>query len=351
MIRIASFIAAVLLLTACNDSNNIFNGRFRQAPEVGITDIACERLGAEVPGGAVCYLADTLLVVHTPMNPEWFFSLYSLNDFSLARQVVRVGNGPGEYPPYTLCNCDRPSTENGHVKMWVTDQSARRTLERIDLTRSLAEGRTVADSIVDVSEVRGQTSYWYPVGDRLWLNYCIDEGETYGEFGLLLYDAAAKEIIQRQPLYTRRHPDISLFSTAQTPSSDKTMWAGGMLSFPQINFIPLSDGKPDMKKAFSVSLDRHPVPLSEAAAANDILPQLNSYLHILPFADRFVASYHATAESTELHIFDDRGNLLHRLRLDCRVPYFDIDPASGALYGLCSEQLVRADIGRWLHAE
>lgn len=344
MIKTSSFIAAVLLLTACNDSNNIFNGRFRQAPEVGITDIACERLGVEVPGGAVCYLADTLLVVHTPMNPEWFFSLYSLNDLSSVGQVVRVGSGPGEYPQYMLSKCSPLLTESDGVKMWVADQSTDRILERINFTSSLAEDCTMVDSIIDISRFDEQRGYLQPIGSHLWMNYYIEKGG----FGLLLYDSSADTILCKQTLYREQHPDIGLFSAADCIDSERTMWAGAMLCFPQINFIPLSDGKFDMKKAFSVSLDRRPVSLSEAAAQLSAQSPTQYYSFMIHRADRFVASYHVTDESTELHIFDDRGNLLHRLRLDCRVPYFDINPSSGVLYGLCSEQLVRADIGRWL---
>ncbi len=338
---------ALLLFASCNGSDNIFNGKFRQAPKVEITDIACERLEVEIPAGYCCFVVDTTLVVSTSSHPEWHYSIYSINDLSLVGQVVRIGNGPGEYPQLMLVACSAPAMENGHIKIWVTNQGIRRTLERIDFTRSLAEGRTVADSIVDVSGVRGQTSnYWQPAGDHLWINYYTD---TTGESGLLLYDAVSKEITQCQPLYTQCHPNRSLFFSTKSLNTDKTMWAGGMLNFSQINFVPLADGKFDMENAFSVSLDKRATPLSEAVATLGT-PQESPYTYraTLPFADRFVASYHVTDESTELHIFDDRGNLLHRLRLDCSLPNFDIDPASGMLYGLCSERLVRADIGRWL---
>ena len=333
---------ALLLLASCNGSDNIFDGRFRQAPEVGITDIACERLEMEIPDAARIDVHDTILVAYTPMSDRWHFTLFNLKDRSVIGHAIAMGNGPGEAPPFMLTVAGPLQPEDDGLKLWVAI-NGRHSLERIHLTSSISEGRTVVEQKIDLSTLDRETNSWSLCGDRF-TNYRYDRAQ--GCCILSLLDPTSGTIVSEQALFRITSQDPSIFSAASCNRRDGTARVMGMLYFDQLCFTPVSEGVIDPSQSFSVSVASTPLTQDEVETRLPMQRELY-YRRAVDAGEAVVLSYGGT-ENTELHIFDWQGTLLHRLRLDCRVPYF----ASGVLYGLTPEQrLVRTDLKKWLHAE
>lgn len=304
------------------DENDIFHSDTLRAQV-----LASDRLGLRD-----LVVVDSLICCSTGYLPH-MFEVYTLDGDSLSALGIK-GNGPDDFSTNGLSGV--VSADNDGECVWVTDINNAR-LKRLNLTKSIAEGKAKVDSAVAIPAF---------TLDAFLINGRLIESEPdldLGSFNIKISDGDSLDnVIVREPLYPIDFGG-ALYSVYYSPmqvSPDGRFLAIAMSAINQVNIINLED----MSRA-AVSLGN--VALKDNVAV-DSSPVMTYYDDIAMSDDYVFAKYYnrpAEAYDTDydtsirqIHVVGLDGDLKAILPLDRVVYYIAYSSIDNSLYCISADE-------------
>ena len=326
------FALFLLAMISCSrPPYNIFNGEFRH---VSYTDKVELLTGELVPIDTIwiweTHIIDSLFFINDYTSERAFYSIYSLNSLTLLYDhLILCGRGPNEYNEASFFHA---YTDKNGIKAWFSVND-RRKLICVDITASILQQRLVAEREVELN-----------VEDRFAVISVLFDTDTsfilrslYNNDLISVYNPLSGKTRPMGWLYSQEYDsrNISDLGCGYVYNASKSILAGGMGFFDQINFYPLKDGKP-----FSISISPQAIRYDDVKRMQmDNRPRYYGYtcytedIIIMTYAAGKDRYEERSPEQNYLHIVNWDGDLLKIFKLDCYLVFPSYDKRTGYLYG------------------
>lgn len=313
-----------------------------KAPQTDAT-LVREIAGGENYNSYKFLVADSLCILYTLNNPQGFYSIMNINNGSDMGTFCPKGRGPQES---AILNFASEIYEiDGPLKADLLDGAGDRLFEW-NITRSIAEGRTVYDTIRPFAWIETQkmpNNCAFRINDKEF--FSCGAANSFYDLGQIVpprytvRSLSDNSVLREYNVFpdsvvkinnTGRWSDMDFFSQTYAISPDRSKVVMAMAFYPQINVLDLGPGnlnayrldgapRPTIGKHIwyysSVCCDdRHIYALCQ----NADLDELNSS----PTAHEKV--------TTRLHVFDWNGNMVADQRLGGMFEQMYLD--NGRLY-------------------
>ena len=332
MNKFYSFLIFFLLAGCKPSSYNIFNGEYRYKKYANSVELLSgELVQIDTIGIWETWIEDSLLFMSDYTSEEAFYSIYSLHSNQLLYDhLFLFGRGPNEYHEARLFHLY--SDEKG-VKAWFS-VNYRTKMICVDITTSILTQHLVVEREVELN-----------VEDKFAL-FCVFYDSdtsfvmrsTFNNDHISIYNSISQKTQSIGWLYSQEYPryEPSDLGCGYVYNASKSMLAGGMGFFDQINFYPLKEEKP-----FSVSISPKAIRYDDVKAKpmND---RSRYYGYVCYTDDILIFTYSAgkeryterSPEKNYLHIVSWEGELLKIYELDCYLIWPSYDKRTGYLYGI-----------------
>jgi len=329
----------MLLITfaGCNrQTYNIFNGEFRHVSYANNIELLTgEAIDIDAIGIWRTWIADTILLVHPPRNEEAFVSIYSLNSHKLLyHNLLLTGRGPNEYLEADMCHL---YTDSFGIKAWIS-VNYREKLICVNITASIIQQQLVVEReiVLELEDKFAIHSAFFDADTSIVLQSIFNNDH------ISIYNPVSGKTRFVGWLYSQNYHnyiDVSDLSVLYVYNRQKSILAGGMAYFNQINFFPIKEGT-----SFSVSTTRKPIRYDNIKDIPSNL-RLNYYGSVCYNEDMLIftskgngsgkkSSESLTAENNFLHIVNWDGELLKIYEIDCCLVGHSFDKRTGYLYGI-----------------
>jgi hypothetical protein len=327
-----SFLILTLLTGCQRPSYNIFNGEFRHVTYTDKVELLTgEQVQIDTIGIWETWIEDSLLFVNDYTSEKAFYSIYSLNSNELLYDhLIMRGRGPNEYIEARLFHIY--SNEMG-VKAWFSVNHRERLL-CIDITASILKQQLVVEREVNLN-----------MEDKFALFSVHFDSDTsfvmrslFNNDQILIYNTVSQNTHSLEWLYTQEYSrqDISDFGCGYVYNASRSILAGGMGFFDQINFFPLKERKP-----FSISTSPKAIRYDEVKIKH-MNDRSRYYGYVCYTEDVIIVTYTAgkdrykerSPEQNFLHIVSWEGELLKIFETDCYLASISYDKRTSYLYGI-----------------
>ena len=334
--KVHLIVVFLFTIAGCHrQSYNIFNGEFRYVEYSGkIEMLTGEEVDIDGLGIRRTWIADTLLLVWSPYNEESFASIYSLNSNKLLyNNLLLIGRGPNEYLYVEIAHL---YTDSSGVKAWFS-VNYREKLILVDISSTILQQRLVVEREIELNvEERGAIHAAFFDRDT-----SIVLQKIFHNDHLSIYNPVSGESRFIGWLYSDEYPnylDIEVFSVYYVYNMEKSVLAGGMVYFNQINFYPLKIGVP-----YSISTVRRAIRYDNIKSM-PTSDRLNYYGPISYDEDVIILTSYGSGKKDDehcnavenifLHVVTWEGALLKIFKLDCCFVGHSFDSRTGYLYGV-----------------
>lgn len=340
------FILFLAVLISCTQTNNVFNGEFKQintyAQELELheTPINIEELNCTYMA-----IVDTFLVMRSELYDEKSLSIYGINNFENYGRFVKEGRGPNECL-YLSFVCEN---QEDSARIWLCDSP---DIKVLDVVKSVKSRDAVFGKKMKFLNPKLANVYrWYRVNDSLVFGEETLYAKPRRNIRMIKYNIKQDSIIAQFNMYKNKiSDDYSLFFGAFGVNSDGSRIVNSMLFFDQLNFYDF-----EKQKGFSVSRRKNPIQLTDipkvqGASIQSYNVRNHYYVRLRVVGDRIFISYcrnkdHETQECSEIHVFNWDGDLLFILKPEQKFKTFEIDEQQQQLYLYrADEKLYRCDI-------
>ena len=334
-------ITLLLLVISCNNTNNIFNGKFSTVTPNNITEIVEEEIKLDLYGFYSLHIVDTFLIARSEINDGRFTSIFNITDFKNYGRYILKGNGANEFLYITIMPDSK--TDSSGSKIWINDQH-KKEMVLFNISKSISNNKTVIDKRIKLNNVKTKQVYaWNHVNDSVLIGYT--QGVHEAERRIIKYNFKADSIISDFNMYNGINP-YSVFFGQNLMKPDGEKVVNSMMFFDQLNFHSFNDNI-----SFSVSTANLPV---DVATLNDpdFMTRRQYYFNSWCDNNFIVASYFGDRDKlycTELHIFDWNGELQNIIKMKNKFKHFVIDNKTKDiyLYGI-EEKVYKSNLSEYL---
>lgn len=251
-------IMSIISCFSCNKQSAYYlSAQYEEVANAPQTDATLIReiAGGENYNSYKFIVADSLCVLYTLNNPQGFYSIMNINDGSDMGTFCPKGRGPQES---VMLNFASEIYEiDGVLKADLLDGTGDRLFEW-NITRSIAEGRTVYDTIrpfawIDTQKMPNNCAF--RINDREFFS-CVAAIPFQGVGQIVPPRYAVRSLYDNSELReyaifpdsvvelknTGRWSDMDFFSQTYAISPDRSKVVMAMAFYPQINILDLGSG-------------------------------------------------------------------------------------------------------------
>jgi hypothetical protein len=343
---LVTFLLFVLFFYGCKKQESIFigKGKYGLVFEQEYRFPSGEPI-LEVFGSQSIQIIDTLLLAHHRYdNPAYHWDIYSLDNGTHLKSILRTGRGPAEvlFADYAG---QYEKTDDG-IWMYFMDLNTSRFM-KINLTASIESGNDVIELI---SQIEPQKSPYFALGNDefIYPEYNHEDGYvsvmkndsswknpkevkkfyrdiTSGDFSKLPVSLCYNEKKQKICVNPRYVNDLQIIDLAGN------------------NDIVFSTAGPNNWKAL-----REPDFWESKSVFYGAVQTSDDYIFGL-YTNKKLLELVETPRETEIHIFDWEGNPVAKIYLEDYIGSFAVDIRNKVLYGIDNlEQIYKYDISACL---
>lgn len=324
----------VLIIFACCNTKNVFNGEFRQVHlKNGIIELHETLVNVEELNSTDMLVVDTFMVMLSEHYDDKFLSIYNLNDLTFYGRFVSQGRGPNECLYLTIY----PENQDDSTKIWMFDSP---DIKVLDITNSVKQQTAVISKNIKFSKSRlaHGVSSWYRINDSLIVGKEVLYASPKENIRIIKYNLNQDTILEEFKMYNNLFfNDYSLFFGTLGVKKDGSRIVNSMLFFNQLNFYDFEE-----QRGFSVSTDPEPVGITEIppVKGQNVLSyniRNHYYVRLRITDDLIFVSYcrdkdHEMQKCSEIHVFNWDGDFLYILKPEEKFGMYEIDEKNRRLY-------------------
>lgn len=344
--RIGELLLALFLFGSCTPKSH-YAGEVKEiADSKAVVELEGQLLKVECPGAMTISAYDTLLLVSTDHRPSAALDIFSLNSGKLLGTFCTKGKGPNEFISFHHYGQYMVDSA-GSVLLPAIDYA--RKFAVIDLTQSLAQGRTCFARVLPWADPYFRTSGLFPLGgDSMLIQYpCYKTDARDFDYHLprtiLSIDgreARAYEVFARK-VETPQFSQLSsfVFDAISSLKPDGTKWVEGLRGADYLNVVDIESGRvtgaktkdtPSLEQIGSDSFEQIRFYYMSVAATDDLIFAL--------YIDQPVERFQTEPLPGEIRVFDWEANLLMRIKVRENLSWITISEKTGMLYGLDKDE-------------
>ena len=327
-----SLLIFISLISCKEPTYNIFKGDFKGVAYTGKVELLSgELVHIDTIGIWETFIIDSLIFLNDYTSNKAFYSIYSLNSNELLYdQLILFGRGPNEFIEARLFHV---YSDNTGVKAWFS-VNFRDKLICVDITASILKQHLVVEKEIELNmEDKFALLCVFYASDTSFVTRSLFNNDQ-----ISIYNSVSQRTRFLGWLYTQEydHQNPSDLGCGYVYNTSKSILAGGMGFFDQINFYPIKTGKP-----FSISTSPKAIRYDDVKRM-----QMNDrprYYGYACYTDEMILlTYTAgkdrykelSPEQNFLHIVTWEGELLKIFELDCYLIAPSYDERTGYLYGI-----------------
>lgn len=292
------------------------------------------------------FICDSFLVFDTSQCPDYYFYAFDLKSGKHVASFCPKGNGPDDY--LSCIESVQLMKENGDSKIWIRDYN-KQEIHLINITQSIAQQRTVCDSI---TPYEWSKYFEYPLpgvfflenGEILGISQCEDSNFTVKEYtprDLYLFKGSFDNRTREYHLYkrpviledTRVDFECSTFyNAAYRVKPDNTQLAIAMKLLAQISIVDIKTGE---QKNYR---------LKESLTFEDIgkdVYKSRRYYNTMAVGDKYIFALYINLAMKEfsppysshvIHVFTWDGRPAYEIYVNESINYMALDAVNHILY-------------------
>ena len=336
--KLILIVTGVLLFASCSVRGNYmaFTDNVvyvEDFPEVySMTD--AQELSTGIVGALNFKIEDSLMIVGTMGDYPW--KVLSLSDFSKIAELIRIGNGPGEFISAPLPSQAEFYREGGETYCYLSDMN-KREMYRLNFSESLRKGQTEMETIGEMLPYPSMAMVY--LGDSTYFYKTLVDNMT-GYIRSMIVDGESSTpewLTEINSVRVDPGKDFNLLSAMTGYNRSRNMVVEIPVMLNNINLYTL-DGS--FRKTVNLGKKMSDIgKLQELPMAAQPYSFGTSRLYDGFFASLYLGETAYTYElgrtqMPHIYCFDYEGNPLADILLDEQVTSFDFDFENGWLYVL-----------------
>ena len=336
--KLILIVTGVLLFASCSVRGNYmaFTDNVvyvEDFPEVySMTD--AQELSTGIVGALNFKIEDSLMIVGTMGDYPW--KVLSLSDFSKIAELIRIGNGPGEFISAPFPSQAEFYREGGETYCYLSDMN-KREMYRLNFSESLRKGQTEMETIGEMLPYPSMAMVY--LGDSTYFYKTLVDNMT-GYIRSMIVDGESSTpewLTEINSVRVDPGKDFNLLSAMTGYNRSRNMVVEIPVMLNNINLYTL-DGS--FRKTVNLGKKMSDIgKLQELPMAAQPYSFGTSRLYDGFFASLYLGETAYTYElgrtqMPHIYCFDYEGNPLADILLDEQVTSFDFDFENGWLYVL-----------------
>lgn len=296
-------------------------------------------------------VCDSFLVFNNFKCSDYYFYAFNIKSGEHIASFCPKGEGPDDF-----LSCDESVQlvkENGESKIWVRDYNKKK-IHLINLTRSIAQQKTVVDSVIPFE----WSKHWkYPLlsvffldgGEILGINQCEDShstGKGYTPRDLFLFKNSFDNGIKEYHLYKR--PVIcqdtrvvlepfEFYNSVYRIKPDNTKLAIVMKMLGQVSIVDIETGEQkNYRMEESITFSDIEKDIYKCRRYYGTMAVSNQYIFAL-YIDVAMKDTSLPYGSRTIHVFTWSGEPVYKIRVNELIKEMALDVANHTLYATDSE--------------
>jgi len=297
-----------------------------------------------LPGGQAIYIIDTLLLAqHRYRHPAYHMDIYSLNNLTHRKSILRRGRGPDEvlFTDYA----GQYEKIKDEIWMYFFDLNTARFL-KINLTQSIQSG---GDIIELISQIDPEKSPYFIIDNDTFIYSTYNRNDQ--SISLMKNDISWRNQVVYKNIYKEMAPNDYYklrYSLLYNKKEKKVCLTPSYID--QIQIIDL-EGNNDMVLSTVKSNNWETIRQEDVLSATVFYTSTritDDFIFAL-YQNQKVMELESAPKETEIHIFNWSGDAIASIRLADYITSFDVDMKNKILYGLNNlEQVYAYDISSCL---